>query len=72
MAAAKNPKPTYQELEVELRQILEWFEGESFDVDEAVKKYERGLELIRELEAYLGRAENTVRELKAKFGGKAG
>jgi exodeoxyribonuclease VII small subunit len=72
MAAAKNPKPTYQELEAELRQILEWFEGESFDVDEAVKKYERGLELIRELEAYLGKAENTVRELKAKFDGKAG
>jgi exodeoxyribonuclease VII small subunit len=60
-------KPTYQELETELQSILEWFDGDSFDVDEAVKKYERGLQLIHDLEAYLGKAENTVRELKAKF-----
>jgi exodeoxyribonuclease VII small subunit len=65
MSAAK--KPTYQELEAELNDILVWFDGDAFDVDEAVKKYERGLKLIRELEAYLGKAENTVRELKARF-----
>lgn len=64
MTAAKK---SYQDLETELREIIDWFEGESFDVDEAVDKYRRGQELIRELEAYLGTAENTVRELKAKF-----
>jgi exodeoxyribonuclease VII small subunit len=67
MAAAKK---TYQELEAELRDILAWFEGDSFDVDEAVKKYKRGLELIKELEDYLGTAENTVRDLKARFSAK--
>jgi exodeoxyribonuclease VII small subunit len=67
MTAAKPPKKSYQELETELQQILDWFESDSFDVDEAVKKYQRGLELIQELETYLGTAENTVRELKTKF-----
>jgi exodeoxyribonuclease VII small subunit len=78
MTAAKVPKKTYQELESELQDILAWFESDSFDVDEAVKQYERGLELIKALEAHLGTAENTVRELKSRFddtgagkGGKA-
>ncbi len=67
---AKSSKLSYQELETELRQILEWFESDAFDVDEAVKKYERGLQVVRELETYLAQAENTVRELKARFDGK--
>lgn len=76
MAAAKAPKPkksqvNYRQLEDELREIIAWFEGDSFDVDEAVKKYERGLQLLKELEDYIGRAENTVRELKTVFSAKA-
>ncbi len=71
MTAAKSSKKNYQDLEAELREIIAWFEGDSFDVDEALRKYQRGLELIKELEVYLGTAENTVRELKAKFSAKA-
>ncbi len=70
MTAAKSSKKTYQQLETELQEIIAWFEGDTFDVDEAVQKYERGLELVKELELYLGTAENTVRELKAKFSAK--
>jgi exonuclease VII small subunit len=69
--AAKPTKKNYQDLETELQDILNWFEGDTFDVDEAVRKYRRGLELITELETYLGTAENNVRELKAKFNTKA-
>jgi len=58
---------SYNELEAELREIIAWFDSEEFDVDEAVGKYKRGLELVRELEQYLDTAENTVQELKAKF-----
>jgi exodeoxyribonuclease VII small subunit len=60
-------KKSYQELEAELQEILRWFESDTFDVDEAVKKYKRGLELAGELETYLATAENTVKELQAKF-----
>jgi exodeoxyribonuclease VII small subunit len=72
MAAVKSPKDTYQDLETELQGIIGWFEGDNFDVDEAVAKYKRGLELLKELEQYLNTAENTVRKLKAKFSAKAG
>jgi exodeoxyribonuclease VII small subunit len=70
MTAAKSTKSNaknYAELEAELQAIITWFEGDNFDVDQAVRKYERGLELVKQLEKYLGAAENTVRQLKAKF-----
>jgi exodeoxyribonuclease VII small subunit len=40
---------------------------EDLDVDEALIQYQRGLELVQQLEHYLSVAENTVTELKAKF-----
>ena len=64
---AKTDK-RYQELNAELDGILLELQREDLDVDVAVKKYERGLELVKELETYLGTAENKVKELKAKFG----
>lgn len=73
MSARKPSTPSkknYQELEAELRDIIAWFESDSFDVDQAITKYKRGLELLEELEAYLKTAENTVRQLQADF--KAG
>jgi exodeoxyribonuclease VII small subunit len=67
MTAAKSNAKSYNELETELREIITWFESDTFDVDQAVRKYQRGLELVQQLEKYLGTAENTVRQLKAKF-----
>lgn len=64
---AKADKPSYQVLASELDDILAELQQSDLDVDVAVKKYERGLELIKELEKYLGEAENRVSELKAKF-----
>lgn len=64
---AKADRPSYQSLASELDDILVELQQSDLDVDVAVKKYERGLELIKELEKYLGEAENRVTELKAKF-----
>ena len=64
---AKADKPSYQVLASELDDILAELQQSDLDVDVAVKKYERGLQLIKELEKYLGEAENRVSELKAKF-----
>ncbi|HET7320329.1 MAG TPA: exodeoxyribonuclease VII small subunit [Candidatus Saccharimonadales bacterium] len=64
---AKADKPSYQVLAGELDDILAELQQSDLDVDVAVKKYERGLELIKELEKYLSTAENRVTELKAKF-----
>ena len=66
---AKVNRPSYQQLANELDDILVELQQADLDVDVAVKKYERGLTLIKELEKYLGEAENRVSELKAKFQG---
>jgi len=62
-----NQQASYQEMANELNDILLELQAEDLDIDTAVKQYERGLELVRELEAYLKSAENTVSKLKAKF-----
>jgi len=62
-----HAKADYQTLMAELETILAELQQEDLDVDQAVKQYQRGLELVRQLEQYLEGAENTVKELKAKF-----
>lgn len=61
------PKPNYEALKSELDEVMIALQHTELDVDEALKNYQRGLELVRELEAYLETAENSVKELKAKF-----
>ncbi len=60
-------KPGYEELRRELDTILDDLQSGSLDIDQALEKYKRGLELVKQLEKYLDTAENTVRELKARF-----
>lgn len=56
--------PTYKELSDELEKVMDNLEQGDLDIDDAVKCYERGLELIKELEAHLKKAENRVTQLK--------
>ncbi len=52
----------------ELEEITKWFDGEeNVDLDEGLKKFERGLELSNELKKKLGEVENKVEEIKTKF-----
>ena len=60
-------KIDYPALQVELDAILSDLQQDDSDVDAALKQYARGLEIIKQLEAYLHTAENIVRELKAAF-----
>lgn len=57
----------YQKMSDELETILTELKQGDLGVDEAMKKYERGLELIAALEKYLNDAENQVTKLKAQF-----
>lgn len=70
----KTPaKPAdYEELRRELDAILADLQGDDLDIDQALKSYGRGLELVKQLEKHLKTAENTVRELKANFNRRAG
>ncbi len=55
-----------QQLE-ELEQIVEWFESEEVDIDQALEKFERGMELASNLEKQLSEMENKVQEITQKF-----
>jgi exodeoxyribonuclease VII small subunit len=57
----------YQELSTELDTILAQLQTDDFDIDEALKLYERGIAITKQLESYLKNAENTVTKLKASF-----
>jgi exodeoxyribonuclease VII small subunit len=51
----------------EIEEINEWFQGEDIDLDEALKKYERGMELIKKCKERLKQAENKFEEIKKKY-----
>jgi exodeoxyribonuclease VII small subunit len=60
-------KTDYAELQRELDSILERLQHDEVDIDAAVKSYERGMEIVKELEAHLKAAENKVTKLQARF-----
>jgi len=64
--APQQPAPNYETLKTELDTIMAELQREDLDVDAALQHYQRGLELVRQLEEYLAKAENRVAELKAK------
>jgi exodeoxyribonuclease VII small subunit len=51
----------------ELEEITAWFESADVDLDEGLKKFERGLELASVCKKKLSEVENRVVELKKKF-----
>lgn len=57
----------YEQLRTELEAIVSDLQRDDLDIDQALKHYERGLELVRQIDEYLNKAENRIRELKAAF-----
>ncbi len=64
---AAIPKPDFGKSFQELEKIIDWFEGDKVDLDEGLKKFERGLELAKVCRGRLKEVENRVNELKVKF-----
>lgn len=61
----KNAKTIdYAAANLALEEVLTKLQQPGLQVDEAVKLYEEGLKLIRELEGYLATAENKIEQLK--------
>ncbi len=58
-----NFTKAYQEIE----EINKWFQKEEIDLDEALKKYERGMELIEKCKKRLKEVENKFEEIKKKY-----
>jgi exodeoxyribonuclease VII small subunit len=60
-------KTDYAALQRELDEILSRLQSDDVDIDVAVGAYERGMEIVKELEVYLAVAENKVTKLQARF-----
>lgn len=57
----------YRKLSAELDELLAKLQTADLDIDEAVKCYERGMVIVKQLETYLKTAENKVSKVKASF-----
>lgn len=64
---AMKKKPSFAEAFKELEELTEWFEKEDVDLDESMKKFERGLELASVCREKLSDVENKVKKLKKGF-----
>jgi exodeoxyribonuclease VII small subunit len=58
----------YRAMSDELEKIVGDLQQDDIDVDVAMQKYERGLELIKQLEKYLKTAENKIEKLNGSKG----
>lgn len=58
-----DSKKTTAELQKELDELLLWFESDQVELDEAVKKYERGAKVIELLQERIKTAENTIKKI---------
>lgn len=48
----------------EIEKINEWFQSEDIDLDEALRKYKRGMELIKKCKDKLREIENKFEEIR--------
>lgn len=64
---AKNSTKTYQQMADELAVLIEWFESDQVDLDQAVGKYDQAMQLLEQMEAHLKSAENKIKKIQARF-----
>jgi exodeoxyribonuclease VII small subunit len=67
MTDSKNSSKTFTQLFSELEAITKEFEGEHMDIDQSVKKFERGLELAHALKTRLQAIETKVKKIQERF-----
>lgn len=51
----------------ELESITQWFESSEADLDQGLVKFERGMELAKQLKTHLTEVENRVEKIKMRF-----
>ncbi len=62
-----RPPLNYRKLNNELDDIVDKLQNADLDIDESLKLYERGMEIVRQLQAYLKDNQNRVTKIKKKF-----
>ena len=56
----------YSEAIAELEEITNYLESSDVDLDEAIKKFDRGSFLAKQIETHLESAENKLKSIKEK------
>lgn len=51
----------------ELDELIAWFDQEDFDLDEALNKFDQGVELAEAIKKRLNKLENKITILKQRF-----
>ena len=64
MAKQSSKEFNFKKAFVELEEISTWFQNPDIDLDEALKKYQHGLALIKEAQTHLKQTENTFQKIK--------
>lgn len=62
-----NQKTNLKDKLAELDSLLEWFEQDDLDIEEALAKYEKGSELAASIREQLSEIENKITVLKKRF-----
>ena len=58
-----NQQASYRKLNQELEMILERLQSSDLDVDQIIDEYQKGIELVEELEKYLKSAQNKITKI---------
>jgi exodeoxyribonuclease VII small subunit len=58
---------SYQEIKLDLDAVIQNLQAEDIDVDNAIKLYSDGQKLIKEMDDYLKKAKNQIKEIKSSF-----
>lgn len=64
MAKHNSKEFSFKKVFAELEDISSWFAKPDIELDEALKKFQRGQELIKEAKAHLKETENEFKKLK--------
>ncbi len=67
--SANQKTKTYTQMSKELDAIIEWFESDKVNLEEAIDKYEEATRLLKLMEEYLNKAENKIKKIEMNFGG---
>ncbi|MEI8338585.1 exodeoxyribonuclease VII small subunit [bacterium] len=62
---ANKDEFNYQEKSQQLDNIIASLQNPDDDIDSAIKNYENGKKIIKEIEEYLTKAENKIKKLKS-------
>lgn len=66
--AKTKPTETYKQMEDQLQSLVDWFESDAANLDEAADKYQQAMELLKQMEDFLKTAENRIKKISLQFG----